>query len=455
MLNWSNSSITRKVSGLSTVLLSFLFLVILYSVYKLQQINVEMREVAEIDIPLTEIMRETELLQLKQHILMEQIHLKTIRLPKNGELPAEYMLEFNRYNQKLADTMDKAVTILQDGLAKKRIRLQISEHRAAIQSLSELQQARLRFEQSFHTLLSNAGTVKETDWALLEQQDKALDDQVGKLLTDLQNLTREAARYAEKHEYEFMLVNASLGICALFIGFYLSLYIIQSFRKKVSRIQGQLETLQHSITHKVPLTTSPSADNSNNDELTELENDLKNMMQNLSQEMHNRYEIEQQLIELATRDKLTGAFNRHKWDEQLQTELSLAARGSALSLLVADVDQFKQINDTYGHGIGDKVLQTLVSLLKQRLRESDLLFRLGGEEFAVLLRHSDTYNASVVAEALRKQVENAVLPGIPAFTISIGICSYTAGDTPDGLMKRADKALYQAKNEGRNRVSIA
>ncbi len=455
MFNWLNTSLTRKISGLSTILLSFLFVVILYSVYKLQQINLEMREVAEIDIPLTGIMQEIELLQLKQHILVEQIRLKTISSPTTKTSRTEYIAGFGQYNQQLGEEMDKALVILQNGLSKNRIRLNITEHQSAIHSLTELYEARLYFEQTVQALFRSSATIKDTDWEKLEQQDQELDELVNKLMSHLEQLTLEATRYVEKHEFEFMLVNAVLGISALFIGFYLSLYIIQSFRKRVSRIQGQLESLQHSLAHKVPFETPAWQENQSKDELAELEQDLKEVMGSLSQEMHNRYEIEQQLIELATRDKLTGAFNRHKWDEQLQTELTLAARGATLSLLITDVDHFKRVNDNFGHDTGDKVLQALTALLKQRLRESDLLFRLGGEEFAVLLRQIDAPGAIVVAEALRKQIETAVIPDIPPFTISIGICTYIAGDTADSMMKRADKALYQAKNQGRNRVNIA
>lgn len=453
MLNWLNTSITRKISSLSTILLSFLFLVIVYSIYKLQQINLEMREIAEIDIPLTSIIREIEFLRLKQHLLIERIHLKVV-LPAINAINPEYVTEFNGYSQELAETMDEAFSIIQSTLSKSRVRLQITEYQAAINSLTELQQTWLRFEQTFQTLLSTPLQIKESDWESFEQQNRIMDDKASKLVLDLERFTQEAARYAEKHEYEFMLVNVALGISALFIGFYLSIYIIQSFRKRVSRMQGQLEMLQHSITHKIPFEPEHWKESQSSDELAELEKDLKTMMGNLSKEIHNRYAVEQQLIELATRDKLTGTFNRHKWDEQLQIELNLASRGSLLSLLLIDIDHFKRINDNYGHDIGDKALQTLAVLLKQRLRETDLLFRLGGEEFTVLLRHIDVQNAVIVAEALRTQVETAVIPGIPQFTISIGVCTYIANDNTDDMMKRADLALYKAKNQGRNRVQV-
>lgn len=169
-------------------------------------------------------------------------------------------------------------------------------------------------------------------------------------------------------------------------------------------------------------------------------------------EKESRDEVETQLIELATRDKLTGAYNRHKWDEQIKDELALANRGHHFSLILLDVDHFKKINDTYGHDVGDNVLKLLVNALRKRLRETDVLFRVGGEEFAVLVRDTNLEDAGMLAEQLRKKVGALNEGNLPPFTISLGVTDYQDFDDQNSIVKRADVLLYEAKGAGRNCV---
>ncbi|WP_416308576.1 GGDEF domain-containing protein [Neptunicella sp. SCSIO 80796] len=450
MSNWLKFSLTRKIGGLSAILLSFLFLVIVYSVYKLQQIDLEMREVAEVDIPLTEVIANVERLQLTQHILMEKVRLSMFNTNTSSDYAPSLLDEFNGYSQKLNDQLNKAVNIIQDGMKNDRVRLKLTEHHSVIKVLQDLQVARLNFEQQF-TIAINAHSGPP-NWQNIEQQDDEIDKQVSQLLQQLENLTLEVAKYAEKHEQEFMLVNAVLGISGLCIGIYLTLYIIQSFRHRIGALQGQVQVLSHSI--KGVNSSTHKKNSQHQDELSDLEHELEQMMDRLSQDLVDREEVQQHLLELATRDKLTNAYNRHKWDEQIEVEIKLAARGSALSLLILDVDHFKKINDTYGHDTGDDVLRLLVNSLRQRLRATDHIFRLGGEEFAILLRNIDQDDAFNTAEALRQHISVGTENDLPTFTVSIGVASFAVNDDADSLFKRADNALYRAKQTGRNRVVV-
>ncbi|XAW90797.1 GGDEF domain-containing protein [Vibrio sp. CDRSL-10 TSBA] len=178
-------------------------------------------------------------------------------------------------------------------------------------------------------------------------------------------------------------------------------------------------------------------------------------MSRLSVEMTSRARVEKQLLALATQDKLTGAFNRHKWEEQIQLQLDLAARGGYdFGLVLLDVDYFKRVNDRYGHQVGDQLLQLLVAQLKQRIRSTDMLFRLGGEEFAIVLPMQNGDSSYQLAQDLRQLVEDLREKGLPGFTISAGVTSYRAQDSEASLFKRADMALYQAKAQGRNQVIL-
>ncbi|MGE4294709.1 MAG: diguanylate cyclase [Campylobacterales bacterium] len=161
----------------------------------------------------------------------------------------------------------------------------------------------------------------------------------------------------------------------------------------------------------------------------------------------------EQIKTVGTVDPLTGLFNRQIFNELLRREIARAKRhGDPLSLLVLDIDHFKRVNDTFGHLAGDRVLEGLAKELTATLRTSDLLSRWGGEEFAVLLPHTDCEGARQAAEKLRQAVETCEFEGPGRITISIGAATWQTGEEMDAFFDRADRALYEAKKQGRNRV---
>ncbi len=165
----------------------------------------------------------------------------------------------------------------------------------------------------------------------------------------------------------------------------------------------------------------------------------------------NRQMLEQQ----ATRDSLTGAANRRLFDEKINGYLTLKKRHQESTVLIMlDIDYFKAINDKFGHMKGDDVLIGLVDTLRTRLRESDGLYRLGGEEFAILLNKTEIQQALKLAEELRQLVENAVLLPDTTVTISLGLAECREDDSRESWIERTDTALYQAKSEGRNRTCL-
>jgi diguanylate cyclase (GGDEF)-like protein len=170
--------------------------------------------------------------------------------------------------------------------------------------------------------------------------------------------------------------------------------------------------------------------------------------------------FQKQMYESALRDGLTKAFNKKYFTDRLESELTFAIRHSAaLSLVMFDIDHFKKVNDTYGHQAGDHVLSTISTLLTSALRAEDVFARYGGEEFAVICRGTDLTQAQIVGERLRKAVEkhNFTFEGTPIpVTISVGIAGLPDSDVKDApdLVSRADKALYESKHGGRNRVTV-
>ncbi|HEX2731980.1 MAG TPA: GGDEF domain-containing protein [Polyangiaceae bacterium] len=174
-------------------------------------------------------------------------------------------------------------------------------------------------------------------------------------------------------------------------------------------------------------------------------------------------ELEEQAIvsvhDSALRDPLTRAYNRRVFDDRLLAEMAFSARhGQPLSLLMLDVDHFKRFNDKYGHPAGDLVLQSVARQIEGTLRTEDLFARYGGEEFAVLVRNTSELDSLVVAERIRALVERTPTfwEGMPLqVTISVGVaCNAATAEPPNALIKRADQALYRAKEQGRNRVVV-
>jgi len=154
-------------------------------------------------------------------------------------------------------------------------------------------------------------------------------------------------------------------------------------------------------------------------------------------------------------DSLTNIHNRRSFAEFLHKEIARCERyHKVFSLIMLDIDYFKKINDGYGHDIGDKILQELTGIVSQSIRKSDLFARVGGEEFAVVASETSLADARLLAEKIRKKVEENVFVKNLKVTISLGVSQYKSKDDTNTIFKRADNALYKAKENGRNRSEL-
>jgi len=162
-----------------------------------------------------------------------------------------------------------------------------------------------------------------------------------------------------------------------------------------------------------------------------------------------------QVEKLAVTDSLTETFNRRKFDEAVLQEHRLVQGGQRpFSVIMFDVDFFKQVNDNFSHSVGDRVLQHLCRVVRGLVRHADLLIRWGGEEFLILLPATFLNEAALLAERIRIEVEQEEFVEQIHITISLGVAQFHAEDSIDSLLKRVDAALYQAKQQGRNRVIV-
>ena len=172
--------------------------------------------------------------------------------------------------------------------------------------------------------------------------------------------------------------------------------------------------------------------------------------------------LNEKLKDLSNRDPMTNSYNRRYFSEISPKYLILSKRNNdEIGILILDIDYFKNINDTYGHNVGDKVIITLAKSLSNHVRKSDIVSRFGGEEFVILLYNISKENMINLAENIRKKIEDLVVEtdqGDLKFTISIGGASYDEikdNNNLDKTLNRADHAMYKAKNAGRNRVKMA
>ncbi|BDX06901.1 GGDEF domain-containing protein [Planctobacterium marinum] len=455
--HWLDESISRKIGGLSTVLLTFILALVLYSIVQLREISQEIQELAQIDVPVSELAAEIEVLQLEQHILMERLHYE-LRLSDEKNFQSQKLMQekFADYSVRLKDNIHALTRLIKDGLEQGKIVKEVPAHQAVIAAFAQFETARDEFHHNASKVLQNdAHLVSEQEWQELEKQDQALDQHSLKVLREIESITADISAQAEEHERRFYYVNTGLGISAFIIGINVTLLIIISFRRRMRHINSQIDNLYKSITGKQDAINADELSPQGRDELAKLAKDINRLMSQYSEAVVHRDGIEEALIRQATTDNLTGAHNRYKWDEAAKALLVKTKSGITSSIILLDIDNFKNINDQHGHNVGDKVLQNLVNDINELIRQSDLVFRMGGEEFTVLLQGCDLQKAAAIAENIRAELQVAPRNEIPQFTASFGVTELRSHDSLESLLERADKALYQAKAQGKNQVCIA
>ena len=178
---------------------------------------------------------------------------------------------------------------------------------------------------------------------------------------------------------------------------------------------------------------------------------IKNII--LEKEIKDRMEIEKKLVVQATIDPLTSIFNRRKFNEELQSEINRNLRyHNELSLIIFDLDKFKNINDRFGHHVGDEVLIEFTQIISNNIRDTDVFARWGGDEFVILLPETNLETSIEASEKLRMMAAKHQYPYIGRVTASFGVTHFLKGDNEATFISRADDALYDAKKNGRNKV---
>lgn len=219
------------------------------------------------------------------------------------------------------------------------------------------------------------------------------------------------------------------------------LLVFSLFAQKILRNEMharlELEKLKTSLEQKV----------------TERTLEIQNRNDELHKEIALRKQIEEELKQLAITDPLTGLYNRRMFHQLLSGEIDRDKRyRSGLGLIFCDLDHFKLINDHFGHEAGDRVINAFASHCKKLLRDSDIIARWGGEEFVILIPQTNLEKTVSISNKLQVATGLIDCPPVGKFTSSFGVTMYVVSDTPESFIKRADDALYLAKEKGRNRV---
>lgn len=237
------------------------------------------------------------------------------------------------------------------------------------------------------------------------------------------------------------------NMIALFAIFAVALIISMSLLKR--RLLVPLHNLSQSITWYKQGKKGFQTKALFEDEIGLITNEFSSLMRNLDE----KYAL---IKKISISDELTGAYNRKFYNEKISDLFSSYKRyGRTFSILMYDIDDFKHINDTYGHDTGDKVLLKMSRLVQDSIRQTDYLCRIGGEEFVVLLPETSLNEASEVAKKLREKIVNTILIPQRLVTISIGVTEVLKEDDEESLYKRTDKLLYLAKRGGKDRVEAS
>ena len=248
--------------------------------------------------------------------------------------------------------------------------------------------------------------------------------------------------------------------------------IIASIQGEFQRSGGNLQEYTKTLNHFVDILDKPLPPEAMSSEVQKVIGDTQEVKQSQNQvesqissllfDMETMRQELEQVKEESKTDSLTGISNRKAFDAALEHIVHSARKErSTFCLLLADIDHFKQFNDTYGHLVGDKVLRFVASTLKSCTKGRDFVARFGGEEFTIILPQTDMRGGKIVAEQIRSAVSTGNLKNnlngetYGKITMSIGVAQYRQDDLPNSLIQRADRALYLAKEGGRNRVEQA
>ncbi len=450
-LKWT---IGRKVAGLVVFLSTALVGIFVYTHWQQTRIADELATTARVDMPLTEAVTTIHTRVLAQHLIIEKcLRLQRPDTPSDAQATKGFEATFREHTASIAERADQGLSLL-DGVRH----VSPSARRAYgrfHQSLQQLQTQHSRFSAEAGEVLKliRLGEPR-IDAALiggLESTGALVAEQADTLLRDIARFTAASAMATERRERQVRLTMWTGIAGAVLSGVLVAVLLIRQLNRNLAALAGGAGAIAESfVADEIP---DKRLQVRSTDEVRLLAHVLNTMIDAFSNNLRRRQRLEAELEMTSSTDRLTGVQNRRKCEETLTNEVARAARyETPLAVILFDVDHFKQVNDSYGHEAGDDVLKGIARRVQQALRQSDLLFRFGGEEFLVVAPNTGPDGATTLAEKLRTAVAQTDFPPAGSITVSLGVSVFQRGDHERSLVKRADDALYEAKRAGRNRV---
>ena len=449
-------TIARKIGGLATVLIVFILSLLIYSIVALRGMQTELEEIAELDVPLMELINKIEIQQLEQQITLDQLLRlgKRVALDQNQEVEAKQRL--HAHSEALNQHIEAGIRLSELGFKTESKTLFDNIH-------TSLLEVRREAGRLYPILIGMVETIESGVYPDQRTVDDTLskgvefDRKILALIRVIEAFTEREINILEKHNKIFFMVNSALGASGVLIGTFFSLLVIMGIRSNLFRLTQRVSEVTQAIAENrsIPAT---SIDVDSSDEIGKLASKLSLMIDSVSEDFQKRDELSRHLQQLATTGKLIGAFNRLKWEENQALEIERVKRSrDDLSLIFFDIDFFKKINDTHGHDVGDRVLIEIVREVAGHIRQTDSLYRTGGEEFVILTPNTTREQAAILANKVRQAIAEHDFETAGHVTVSMGCVQFdkTGEDDAARMFKRADQALYRAKESGRNRVVIA
>lgn len=454
MLGKIRWTIAMKVGSTIAMLIIFILGLLIHSIFAIGDIQSDLQEIADLDVPLTIISNEIEITQLELHIEMDKILRKSSLKTVRGDLNQSRIEELGR---KVFKLMDKGISFAEKGVKTGKDGSVENFYRIS-NTLYELKEEFSTIYEALIQLIKGLSFEKHFNAELVSSilnKDEQFDKKAISLIKAIEALTVRKAHLAVKHQQMFKVVNISLGIIGVSLGILLGTLIVAGIKANILRLSKRMEEVTSAIIENRQIPPEEVGSRNSSDELGMLSNGLSKLIDSLSADMSKRDKLSKRLYELATIDHLTKSFNRFKWDKDCRSEIERSKRTSSyLSLIFFDIDHFKRVNDTFGHDVGDTTLIDVVRVASDVIRNVDSLYRIGGEEFAVLLPDTKIDDGVVLAERIRVAVENHEFDKISKLTISIGVTWFQGeSDSAEQFVKRADQGLYKSKENGRNNVT--
>ncbi len=451
-LRWS---IGRKVGLLNCFLLIVIAVALVYSRSTLSKVRADLAEVTTILSPLQHEMIVIQHEHANRVVAIE----RALRELPDADISPQTVTSLDR-------NIGRSDTLVAEAVAEGLRILNVAESpTAAVQrrygqlgrALERLKQMDGEFAQSAATLRKHMTTGRQGIQrdVVTEFVGGASDfgQQAAEVLQNVESLQRQIAAQAAARESRFEDLYMVFLIAGLLIGGGLSILVISRIGHNLAVVASDAQTVIRNFVADETPRVAMAVESS--DEVGILAHLMRTLIGEYASNLHRRHKLEAELGAIAVTDQLTGASNRRRCDELLERELGRSKRyKTPMVVLFLDLDHFKAVNDKHGHAVGDTVLIELVRVLEHLLRATDYLFRYGGEEFLVIGSNTELANGKILAEKVRTAVKEHDFSPVEGITVSVGLTAYVDGDSVQDLVKRADEALYEAKNAGRDQVCI-